>query len=84
MSYSVEVYRSQNLGDMIQTLALTRLLPQADGVYRHRLAQAPADRLLVLNGMLDKDAPPAPGQPPSLLAGASGPHFRNRQHLRWM
>jgi hypothetical protein len=80
----VLVYRSQNLGDMIQTVALTRLLPQAHGVYRHRLTQAPADRQLVMNGMLDKDPPPAAGQAACVVAGVSGPHFRKRQYLRWM
>ncbi|MCC6536776.1 MAG: hypothetical protein IT162_04450 [Bryobacterales bacterium] len=85
MTYSVVVYRCRNLGDMIQTLALTRLLPQAHGVYRHRLADAPAGRTLVLNGMLDKDAPPPPGaEPPCVLAGVSGPHFRKQAYLRWM
>lgn len=84
MAYSVVVYRSRNLGDMIQTLALTRLLPQTHGVYRHRLADAPDDCQLVVNGMLDKDAPPRAGGPPCLLAGVSGPHFRKSAYLRWM
>jgi hypothetical protein len=83
-TYTVVVYRCQNLGDMIQTLALTRLLPQAHGVYRHRLPDAPADRTLVLNGMLDKDAPPRAGAPRCVLAGVSGPHFRKQAYLRWM
>jgi len=60
MSFSVVVYRCQNLGDMTQTVALTRLLPQAHGVYRHRLTGAPADRTLVLNGMLAKTRRPGP------------------------
>lgn len=84
MGFSVIVYRSRNLGDMIQTLALTRLLPLSCGVYRHRLAEAPKDRLLVFNGMLDKDAPPDAGRQGCVLAGVSGPHFRTRQYLRWM
>jgi hypothetical protein len=84
MPYNVVVYRSQNIGDMIQTLALTRLLPPSMGVYRHRLAQAPVDRQLVLNGMFDKDPPPGLGSPKCILAGVSGPHFRKAEYLRWM
>ncbi len=82
--YSVVVHRTRNLGDMIQTLALTRLLPQTTGVYRHRLADAPGDRLLVVNGMLDKDQPPRPGSAACLFAGVSGPHFRRKEYLLWM
>jgi len=84
MTHSVVVYRTQNVGDVIQTPALSRLLPQAQRVYRHRLRDAPADCRLVLNGMLDKDAPPPAGGPSCLLAGVSGPHFRKRAYLRWM
>jgi len=35
---SILVYRVQNLGEMIQTVALSRLLPPAAGVYRASLA----------------------------------------------
>ncbi len=35
------VCRTGNIGDMIQTLALTRLLGPLTGVFRHRLDSAP-------------------------------------------
>lgn len=79
---SLLLYRTRNLGDTIQTVALSRLLPPASGVYRHRLSEAPASKLLVLNGMFDKDTPGTPG--PVLFAGVSGPHFRKRGYLRWI
>lgn len=82
-AYSLLVYRVRNLGDMIQTLALSRLLPRAAGTFRHRLSAAEAGRLLILNGFLGEDAPPRRGAT-CLFAGVSGPHFRSRQYLRWM
>ena len=83
MPYSILLYRVRNLGDMIQTLALSRLLPRAVGVYRHRLDDASQRRLLIVNGVLDKDRPPKQDVP-CLFAGVSGPHFRAREYLRWM
>ena len=81
--FSLLLYRSRNLGDMIQTFALSRLLPKAKGVFRHRLRTVSPDRFLVWNGYLDKDAPPATGVK-CLFAGVSGPHFRQTEYLRLM
>ncbi|MBI4907338.1 MAG: polysaccharide pyruvyl transferase family protein [Acidobacteria bacterium] len=69
---------------MIQTVALSRLLPAAAGVYRHRLEDAPANATFVMNGFLDKDSPPPGGTSRCVFAGVSGPHFRRRQYLDWM
>jgi hypothetical protein len=80
---SLLLYRTRNLGDMIQTLALSRLLPQCDGIFRHRLGALAADSFLIVNGMLDKDRPPSRNGH-SLFAGVSGPHFRAGQYLRWL
>lgn len=77
------VYRVRNIGDMIQTLALTRLLPPATGVFRHALASAPSDRVLVVNGFLERDRLPRNG-PPCLFAGVSGPYERHRRYIAWM
>ena len=82
-SCSCLVYRVRNIGDMIQTLALTRLLPAAAGVFRHALASAPADRVLVVNGFLERDTLPRKG-PPCLFAGVSGPYERHRRYVAWM
>jgi hypothetical protein len=68
---------------MIQTVAISRHLPHATGVFRHRLSAAPQDRLLIFNGLLDKCRPPKHGTP-SLFAGVSGPHFRRQKYLHWM
>jgi hypothetical protein len=81
--YSLVIHRVRNLGDVIQTIALSRHLPPARGVFRHRLNQADEHRLLVFNGLLDKDTPPKEGVK-SLFAGVSGPHFRRKEYLRWM
>src|SRR5690606_14440125 len=77
------VYRTRNLGDMVQTLALSRLLPPAGGLFRHRLHTLAPGQSLVVNGMLDKDRPPLHGGN-CLFAGVSGPHFRPARYLRWM
>jgi hypothetical protein len=77
------VYRVRNIGDMIQTLALTRLLPTATGVFRHALASAPSDRVLVVNGFLERDTLPRNG-PPCLFAGVSGPYERHHRYISWM
>ncbi len=82
-AYSILVHRVRNLGDMIQTVALSRHLPRATGVFRHRLNEAQEDRLLIFNGLLDKDRPPI-HDVRCLFAGVSGPHFRGKEYERWM
>ena len=81
--YSLVIHRVRNLGDAIQTIALSRHLPAAHGVFRHRLNHAEEHRLLIFNGLLDKDPPPTRGVK-CLFAGASGPHFRTKEYMRWM
>lgn len=78
------LYRSRNLGDMIQSVALSRLLPRSAGVYRFRLRDAPPDRLFVVNGFLSKDLYPETGGATCLFAGVSGPHYQRLPYLRWM
>lgn len=68
---------------MIQTLALSRLLPPMTGVFRHAFTSAPADRTFVVNGFLERDAPPRGGAA-CLFAGVSGPHARHAEYLEWM
>ena len=87
--YRILVYRTLNLGDVIQTVALSRLLPPARGVFRHQLWNVPREGLVVYNGFLDKDRPPwreaaSAHAPRFLFAGVSGPHFRQRAYLRWL
>jgi hypothetical protein len=82
--FSTLVYRSKNLGDMIQTLALTRLLPQTSGVFRHLLQRADPNRTFVLNGFLHIDAPSADPGLRTLFAGVCGPHWRKAAYHRWM
>ena len=82
-AYSTLVYRVRNLGDMIQTAALSRLLPPTAGVFRHRLHEADEHRPLVVNGLLHKERPPKQG-PTCLFAGASGPFWREQEYLQWM
>lgn len=82
-THAVQVYRCLNLGDMIQTLALSRLLPPALGVFRHRLREHPPGCLVVLNGFLHRDRPPLRGDR-FLFAGVSGPHWRHGEYLQWM
>lgn len=77
------VYRTGNIGDMIQTLALTRLLGSLTGVFRHDLASAPRDRVFVVNGFLERDTPPRNGAA-CLFAGISGPYERQSLYLRWL
>lgn len=77
------IYRTRNLGDMIQTLALSRLLSRMTGVYRHALDEAPARRGFVVNGFLEGDAPPREGPVP-LFAGVSGPYWRREAYLSWL
>lgn len=50
--YRITTYdTSQNIGDAIQTIALSRLLPTCVGVSRHRLADASCrDLLYIVNG----------------------------------
>jgi hypothetical protein len=82
-SYSVLVYSVRNLGDMIQTAALSRLLPPCAGVFRHRLHAASEGQTLVVNGVLHRDRPPRRG-PTCLFAGVSGPYGRQMHYLDWM
>ena len=82
--YSLLVYRSRNLGDILQTIAMSRLLPRARAVHRHRMAEADPQRTFVVNGFLHRDAPPGAG-PDCLFAGISGPHVAEMQaaYLAW-
>lgn len=80
---SLLVYSTRNLGDMIQTLALSQHFPPAAGVLRHRMQKADRGRLLVVNGVLFRDAPPRP-TPPCLFAGVSGPYYRTQAYLDWL
>lgn len=83
MDHALLLYRTRNLGDIIQSLALSRLLPPCKGIYRHRLQALPPEQSLIVNGMFDKDRPAAHGAR-CLFAGVSGPHFRQSYYLRWM
>lgn len=76
-------YRTRNVGDMIQTMALTRLLPPMAAVFRHDLASAPPDRVFVVNGFFDKDRPPRAGLN-CLFAGVSGPYMRHALYVEWL
>lgn len=82
-SYSLQVYRVRNLGDMIQTAALSRLVPRAAGVFRHRLDEASEERLLIVNGVLHKERPPKEGAT-CLFAGVSGPYWRHQEYAQWL
>lgn len=81
--FSCLAYRTHNIGDMIQTLALTRLLPPMAAVYRHDLGSAPRDRVFVVNGFLERERPPQ-GGPACLFAGVSGPYMRHALYLDWL
>lgn len=81
--FSCLAYRTHNIGDMIQTLALTRLFPPMAAVYRHDLGSAPMDRVFVVNGFLDRDQPPRVGSE-CLFAGVSGPYMRHALYWEWM
>ena len=83
MEHTLLLYRSRNLGDIMQSLALSRLLPPCKGIFRHRLQTLAPGQSLIVNGMFDKDRPPAFGAH-CLFAGVSGPHFRQSFYLRWM
>lgn len=83
MEHTLLLYRSRNLGDIMQSLALSRLLPPCKGIFRHRLQTLSPGESLIVNGMFDKDRPPAFGAE-CLFAGVSGPHFRRSFYLRWM
>lgn len=76
-------YRTRNIGDMIQTIAITRLLPPSTAVFRHDLGSAPPDSLFVVNGFLERDLPPRHG-PVCLYAGVSGPYMRQALYLDWL
>ena len=77
------IYRTGNLGDVIQSMALTRLLPRMTGVFRHDLGTAPLDRTFVVNGFLERDVPPRAGAA-CLFAGVSGPYERRKSYHRWL
>lgn len=83
VGYSCLAYRTRNIGDMIQTMALTRLLPRMAAVYRHRLNRAPEDRIFVVNGFLERDLPPRGGAD-CFFAGISGPYMRHELYLDWL
>lgn len=80
--YSCMVYRVGNLGDMIQTVALSQLLPQSNGIFRHAMRRAPRNQLLIVNGFLERD--PAGSQVQrALFSGVSGPYWRRKEYLEW-
>jgi hypothetical protein len=81
--FSCVAHRTRNIGDMIQTIALTRLLPPSAAVFRHDLSRAPADRVFVVNGFLERDRPQRLG-PDCLFAGVSGPYMRHAMYLDWL
>jgi len=81
--FSCLAYRTHNIGDIIQTIALTRLLPPMAATYRHDLGSALPDRVFVVNGFLEQDDPPQAG-PECLFAGVSGPYMRHAQYLDWL
>lgn len=81
--YSCLVYRVTNLGDMIQTLALSRLLPPVNAVFRHAMGRTKPGQLLVVNGFLDRNAPPQ-NIHNTLFAGVSGPYWRHRSYFAWL
>ena len=77
------VYRVRNLGDMIQTAALSQWLPPSTGIFRHQLSHVDSDGLFVVNGVLFKDRPPKRGEH-CLFAGVSGPYWRKRSYFDWL
>ncbi len=81
--FSCLVYRTGNLGDVIQTMALTRLMPPMTGVFRHALGTAPVDRTFVVNGFLERDTTPRAGAS-CLFAGVSGPYEQQASYYRWL
>ena len=82
-NFSCLTYRTRNIGDIIQTIALSRLLPPMAAVFRHQLESAPTDRLFVVNGFLERDRPPLHGAT-CLFAGISGPYMRKPLYLDWL
>lgn len=81
--FSCLAYRTLNIGDMVQTMALTRLLPRMAAVYRHRMSSAPDDRIFVVNGFFERDRPPRGGAD-CFFAGVSGPYMRHELYLDWL
>jgi len=79
--FNVLIYRrTSNLGDAIQTVALSRLLgPRLGGVYRDAAHKAPADITFVVNGWLGD----TPGGRNTLFAGI---HIAQNlsQMVRWV
>jgi hypothetical protein len=82
-AFTVVVYRSRNLGDMIQTAALSQWLPRSSGVFRHELSRMDSDGLFVVNGVLFRERPAKRGEN-CLFAGVSGPYWRKRSYFHWL
>ena len=82
-TFTVVVYRVRNLGDMIQTAALSQWLPSSTGVFRHQLSRVDSDGLFVVNGVLFKERPATRGEN-CLFAGVSGPYWRKRAYFEWL
>ena len=80
--YCSLVYRVRNIGDMIQTLALSRLLPQTNGVFRHAINRVEPNQTLVMNGFLERNAP-CLQITRVLFAGVSGPYWHKRAYYSW-
>ena len=75
-------YTSENIGDILQTIALTRLLPHCVGIYRERIRNGPGDKgILVANGFL-YDFPSNPQN--CLFAGIHIYSGRNRIFRRYV
>ncbi|MDB4445962.1 polysaccharide pyruvyl transferase family protein [bacterium] len=81
--FSVVVYRVRNLGDMIQTAALSQWLPPSTGIFRHQLSHIDREGLFVVNGVLFKDRPAKCGKT-CLFAGVSGPYWRKSSYFDWL
>lgn len=83
-TYGVFRYRgTHNLGDAIQTVALSRLLPGPLKGVRRKDAGGPRCDWLVANGWLGDNRPPRPGSPtPCLFAGVFLAQDHNLEWLR--
>lgn len=81
--YSCLLYRVVNLGDMIQTLALSRLLPPTNGVFRHAMDRTKPGQTLVVNGFFDRNPPPRTRRT-TIFAGISGPYWYKQKYYAWL
>ena len=83
MKHQVLIYRrTGNLGDAIQCVAMSRLLPgELLGVYRDAADQARRDIPAVINGWLGDAAPS--GNPNCIFAGVFV-GFREQEQLEWI